>query len=464
MDKQHGIKYPRALAEIGTTSRQKFIGQLPLFKDDDSITELEDKKNLKKMLFSFNNAEYLLFDGLCSLCMEAYDKDHPNLLQKNNKNFPNYVKVIERQDDPAETHYRSVLALEEMPEIFCGKKYINAWPYIFEELKQLAYEPGKKKNFVLDGKLSIKTMIFNIDLIYDDGDNYSKLKTLGPRRTNKQKDAGIKPQPHNEQKKIIGMAIDYYKPLFAPIIELKKGKKPGRAYIVTPPNFQLSLIIAYSSFWTGLIKGINNIPEIPDDEIKKITKKINITPSDVKFITTIVHNGMKELQKDRLEKTFKMQPLDMRKTWDSLALHDNRQGDYIRIKDLTKFVDGIFPGFIEKTRDGEKILYPSRFKEMLDCYTNPTFALFEQMAAKGDMNGGQMVPLEITTIDPDTGKVVGPATNNLCIKCMKNKSLYSTFTIDGAAQKIIKMIQEVTDPIAQKNAGVTGIDKSRPAG
>jgi hypothetical protein len=450
MDKQHGIKYPKTLAITETTSRQKFIEQLSLFNEDE-LKELNNTDGLKKTLFSFNEREGLLFDGLCALCMDAYDSEHPNLILKIEKGITDYVKVIERQDNLTETHYRSILSLDEIKAVFCGEKYNILWPYVIETLKQLAYEPPKKKNMILGKKLHIETVPFNIDLIYDDGSSYKfNLKNLSPRRTNKQKNAGVKPKTRIKERIIVGMAIDYYKPLFAPIIEINKKKKPGRAYIVTPPYFQLSILETYSNFCAG-ITNFDRITKTTRGKIKELVKTLdhdhNLQDQELNFYTDIINNTITKTVLSRFANTFRMTPLDIRRFYLYLTLHDNHKGDYIDIENLIDFVENVFPGLVEKNRDGEKKIYPSRYKELLENYINPILAIYRIMTAKGDMNGGQLVPVKIVFEDTKTGEKFGKENNTLRIECMKSKTLYSIFTVEGEAQNLIEMVRNVNGNI-----------------
>jgi len=243
--KKMGVKYPKNLALSETMSRQKFLDQLstqPSLFQDEEREFLEKIEELKKSLFSYSESESYVFDGLCFLCMDAYDSEHTNLLLKIETGRNENIAVIERQNTPTETHYRSVLSLQEAEWIFCGDTYKEYWPSVFENIKRLAYEPPRKKALVLGKKLYIDAEPLKIDLIYEDGSSSKKLSTLTRNRTKKEIAAGIKAQPHEKQRQIVGIAIEYFKLHFAPVIEMSRQKKPGRAFIVTPPHFQLSII------------------------------------------------------------------------------------------------------------------------------------------------------------------------------------------------------------------------------
>lgn len=424
MDKQRGVKYPKTLAGNEATSRQKFISQLSLFPESENkdIGRIEE---LKKVMFSFNEREGLLFDGLCALCMEEnIDKaEHPNLLLKTEKGIDDYIKVIERQDSLTETHYRTVLSLEEIRTIFCGEKYKSKWHDVLEILKRLAYEPPQKKHMVLGDKLSIDTVPYNIDLVYNDGTtSKNKIITLTRKRTNKEKAAGIERQPHSKQRVVVGMIFDYFKPLFAPIIEMNKKGRPGRAYIVTPPHFQLSINTALNGLLTMQEKTLNVIANGTKKEIKEIMKEAHDITGQKPFDDTvewIVNNRSKiiEIEKKRWEFIAKITPLDIRRFFLYLALHDNHKGSYIDIENLIDFTESIFPRLTRTNSAGEKRLYPSQYKELIENYITPILAIYKNMTGRGDMNGSQFVPVKIS----------GTEKNTLRIECMKSKSLYSTY-------------------------------------
>ena len=438
--KKHGIKFPKVLAENVTTSRQKIVtkvkSQPSLFEDDD-IKPANKIKELQKSYFSFTLYEWIAFDGICKLCMEAFNGTHTNLLLKIEKGIDEDVAVIQRHGVVTETHYRTVLSLDEAKFVFCGKEYQKYWPYVFENIKKLAYDPPKKKLLVLGEKLYIDTAPLMIDLIYEDGSSEKKLKTLSPKRTKEQKAAGIKNKPHETQKKIAGIAIEYYKPLFAPIIELGKNKKPGTSYIVNPPYFQLAIFDEIYELLQTLEKSTSK----SSDKTKELLKeKYNLTDSiQLQIATETVNNALVE-HIDKLCWTLaKISPLEMRNFYTYLALHDNHIGEHITIKDLKDFTDSCFPGLVETNRDGERKLYPSRYKELIEKKITPILHIYKRMTFKGNMNGGQLVPLKISFKDENTEEEFGRENNNLRIECMKSKSFFSTFTLKEGYKELFDM-------------------------
>ena len=130
----------------------------------------------------------------------------------------------------------------------------------------------------------------------------------------------------------------------------------------------------------------------------------------------------------------------MRRVYLYLALHDNRKGSYITIENLIDFVESCFPGLIETNRERKKILYPSRYKELIETKLNPIFYLYKIMTIEGNMNGGQLVPLKIFFKDIITGEEFGREHNNLRIECMKSQSFFSTYTLEGAAQELHELM------------------------
>ena len=385
-------------------------------------------EELKKSLFSFNAYESIVFDGLCKLCMEAYDGrhigTHTNLLLKIEKGIEEHIDVVERQNNPTETHYRSVLSLEETQRVFCGDNYKMYWPLVFKNIKELAYEPPKKKSLVLGKKLYIDAVPLNIDLIYEDGSDSKKLKTLGPRLTKEKIIEGKEYAPHSETRQIVGIAIEYYKPLFSPIIELNKRKRPGTTYIITPPYFQLSIINTIERLETNVSEGLKRKQKL----LKENGQALNWTKEKT--------GAYIEQLKGSWQNLICISPLEMRRFYLYLALHDNHKGAYITIEDLMDFVESCFPGLIDSDRDGNRKLYPSRYKELIEKKLEPMLYLFKIMTHEGEMDGGQLVPLKLSLTDKETGEEFGKKTNNLRIECMKSKSFFSNYTLEKFSDEL----------------------------
>lgn len=427
MVKTQGIKYPKALAKGETSTRQKLIDQLyaqPSLFEEEELKALGKIEELKKSLFSFNAYESIIFDGLCKLCMEAYNGTHSNLLLKIEKGIEEHIDVIERLNNPTETHYRSVLSLEETQKVFCGDNYKMYWPLVYENIKRLAYELPKKRCLVLGKKLYIDTVPLKIDLIYEDGSDSKKLKTLGPRLTKEKIIEGKEYAPNSEARKIVGIDIEYYKPLFLPVIELNKRKKPGTAYIITPPYFQLSIISTIERLETSVDECLKGR--------QKLLKGNGQTLNWAKETTNIYIEHLKESWKNLIC----ISPLEMRRFYLYLALHDNHKGAYITIENLMDFVESCFPGLIDSDRDGNRKLYPSRYKELIEKKLEPMLYLFKIMTHEGEMDGGQLVPLKLSLTDMETGEEFGKKTNNLRIECMKSKSFFSNYTLEKFSDEL----------------------------
>jgi len=395
--------------------------------EEEELKVLGKIEELKKSLFSFNVYESIVFDGLCKLCMEAYNGTHTNLLLKIEKGIEEHIDVIERLNNPTETHYRSVLSLEETQMVFCGDKYKMYWSLVFENIKRLAYEPPKKKFMVLGKRLYIDTVPLNIDLIYEDGSDNKKLKTLGPRLTKGEKIAGNEYTPHSEARKIVGIAIEYYKPLFSPVIELSKKKRPGTAYIITPPYFQLSIINTIERLETSVSEGL------------KRKQKLLIENGQVLNWTKEKTGAYIEQLKESWQNLIGVSPLEMRRFYLYLALHDNHKGTYITIEGLMDFVESCFPGLIDSDREGNRKLYPSRYKELIEKKIEPMLYLFKIMTHEGVMDGGQLLPLKLSLKDKETGEEFGEKTNNLRIECMKSKSFFSAYTVERFSNELMEL-------------------------
>jgi len=442
MNKESGIKIPRVLAITETTTRQSFKSQLSLFTEHDIVPSLnQTKKNYKsqelhKALFEFNNKEAIVFDGLCKLCMDAYDKKHINLISSL-KGTEKESQVIERQDESTETHYRTVLSLEEAKWLFCGDKYEAYWDYVFTNIKKLAYARPKKRRLILGKNSYIDTEPLRIDFVYEDGSGLKKLANLSPRRKGKNKEEReiFKRHTGGMKQKIVGFVIEFYKPLFYPIIETSKNNKPGKNYIRQPPFLQLGII-------DEVEKTINAIKKAEQNIEPALKKAINTHAQSETFTKDEYDSGIKCLQtraKIRLDCIQGISRIEIRNFFNYLALHDNMKADFITIKDLKDFASRCFERLTRLDRAGERQIYPSQYEELIEQKIKPILYIYKNMALHGKMDGGQLVPCDIIFENTETGEIFGRETNSLRIKCLKSKSLYSTYTDISSKDELIEL-------------------------
>jgi hypothetical protein len=444
MKKEQGVKVPRVLATTEITTRQSFKDQLSLFAEHDPVSS-NKLEELHKSLFTLSDKEVIVFDGLCKLCMDAYDKDHIDLLLKIETGQDIHTPVIERQEKTTETHYRTVLSLDESKAVFCGYKYDSYWDYVFTNIKKLAYDPVKKRRLVLGKNTYIDTVPLKIDLVYEDGNILKRLVNLSPRRKGKNKEERENTGERETGKakgKIVGFVIEFYKPLFFPVIETSKKNTQGKAYIRQPPFFHLGII----------------------DEMRKTANELKIAEEKIEPALKIaiydgVQNGtilkedvtsdylnhciryLQERAKSRLNNILGVSPIEIRNFFNYLALHDNGKGEYITIDNLIDFVDRCFEGLTELDRAGERRLYPSRFKELIEKKIMPILYVYKNMILRGKMDGGQLVPCNILFEDTETGEKFGRETNSLRIKCKKSKSFFSSYTEKHSKDSLINLAE-----------------------
>jgi hypothetical protein len=164
-----------------------------------------------------------------------------------------------------------------------------------------------------------------------------------------------------------------------------------------PPYFQLNLNRLHRTFVTATKSGMND----------QIFQKIEI-----------------------------ITPLKVRKFLLDLILKDNHRGDYITVENLIEFVDGIWPELVRKDRNGRKTLQPADYKESIERI-NLVLQYLKIMGHKGNMDGGQIMPLEIVE-SGENGEEFTRETNRLRIRCIKQKTLYSRYRMDNLLEDFTK--------------------------
>jgi hypothetical protein len=392
-DGKSGIKYPKQLAVNETSSRRQ-IDQLELFNDepDPLITEF------KKSLYTFNVAYSTIFVCFSFACTSLFDKKWQDMAG-------NWHDIIGRQDDKTETHYRLFGPEELIKHIFTGP-YEEDWPEVRNQLLKLALNTEKKKmaidktHYIIDAPVKV--------VPWYEKDDIKKFINLSPRRNGKTKEEREEKerQTGKAQGRIIGFSIEFFKPLFQPLLETNSKNKVGVRYLLTPPYFQLSLNRLHRTFIIATKDGM------------KEQKQSSLFSDKVMLL-------MNEQQ--IFLKVESITPLDVRQFYLALTLKDNHRGDYITVENFIEFVDGIWPRLIRIDRDGNKIMYPAQYEEAIEKI-NFILQYLKIMGSNGNMDGGQIVPLEIMW-KGENGEEYTRETNRLRIRCIKKRTLYSRYTL-----------------------------------
>jgi hypothetical protein len=405
-----GIKYPKQLAVNEASSRRQ-IEQLELFNDepDPLVTEL------KKSLYTFNVAYSTIFDGLSNACTMLYDKKWQDAAGE-------WHDIIGRKDDKTETHYRLFAPEAVIKQIFTGP-YEEDWPEVKNQLLKIALKPEIKK-MIISEKHSIIDAPIRVIPWYEN-DDIGKFTNLSPRRNGKTKEER-ETQPRETGKargRIVGFAIEFFKPLFEPLLRENSKNTTGEKYLLTPPYFQLNLNRLHNTFVAAATDAMGEERE----ELRK--QALLFTDKQSKKI--IGHNRLQMQIRERqlLRKIERVTPMDIRKFYLALSLKDNHKGEYITVENFIEFVDGIWPRLIRIDRNGNKALFQSQYNEAVEKI-NCILEYLHVMARNGNMDGGQIVPLEIIT-EGGNGEKFTRETNKLRIRCIKNKTLYSRYTLEN---------------------------------
>jgi hypothetical protein len=444
MKKEQGVKVARVLATTEITTRQSFKDQLFLFSKHDLEPPSGKSEELHKSLFTLSDKEAVVFDGLCKLCMDTYDKEHIDLLKKIETGQDEYIPVIERQDvKNTETHYRVVLSLDESRAVFCGDRYEYYWDYVFTNIKKLAYEPSKKRRLVLGKRTYIDTEPLRVDLVYEDGSGLRRLANLSPRRKGKnikERETVKRDTGRADGKKIAGFVIEFYKPLFIPVIEKSKKNTQGKAYIRQPPFFHLGIIDEMRRTVEELKTAEQRIEKAKKKAVYDGVQSGAVLKGDV--TSSYLDSCFAYLQtraKNRLNTILGISPVELRNFFTYLALHDNGKGDYITIDNLIDFAGRCFERLTRLDKEGKRRIFPSQFKELIEQKIMPILYIYKNMALRGKMNGGQLVPYNVVFEDTETGEKFGRETNSLRIKCLKAKSFFSAYTETSAKDALIDL-------------------------
>jgi len=385
-----GVKYPRQLA-INETSSRRQIDQLKLFNNNEPDPPMTE---LKKSLYAFNIAYSTIFDGLSFACTSMFNKKWQDASGV-------WHDIIGRQDDKTETHYRLFAPEELIKYVFTGP-YKNEWPNVKNQLMKLALYPELKK-LIIDEKHFIIDAPIKVTPWYEK-DNIKMLTKLSPRRKGKGKgDVGKAAREATGAReigkakgRIIGWSIEFFKPLFEPLLLLNSGKRKttaGKNYLITPPYFQLKLNAIYES----ILAGADSMKHQRPYQIELLEEqRVSLFPQDEEKIRAEADQYKQHLKKyydDLKNKARSITPLQVRRFYMSLLMKDNHRGEFITIDDLVKFVDGIWERLLRTDSDGKKILYPAQYNELLDKIGFIMNVYFKMMAGNGDMDGVDFTPL-----------------------------------------------------------------------
>jgi|LSPZ01.1.fsa_nt_gi hypothetical protein len=336
-------KYPRDLAKIETTSRRQYDVDKIKISDPHDMCLLN-----KKGTFTVANAHPFIFDALARLCTEYADAKYKDAMG-------NIHDVIDRQDNPTETHYRAILKLATFKE-FALNGHDEYWDTLHQQICHLSSHPEKKvMPFTKD--YTILTEPVKIDLVNEAGEKLSV--------NEKTQLANLKNRKHPSMGKIALVMIEFYKPLFSCLLNKNKQKELGYNYIQIPRGLQA--------------------------ELKATIEKL---------VTIGFFNGT-DLDAEKVP----LYATDARAIFLYMAQHDNRMGEHITI-DALDFAMSCFPGdvkLMEKVQcnaDGTTKTETTKYMSKADGFKirskiKKTIITFKQMGRIGKMDGGQFIPIEL---------------------------------------------------------------------
>jgi hypothetical protein len=339
-------KYPRALANVETTSRRQH--DLEKIKADTKDIALLQKKGT----FTFANAYPYIFDGLSFLCTNfamAQWKDNKGRIRN----------VIERQDNDTETHYRAIIKVDSFMDMALNGHDEYRHNFL-NQLYKLAAHPEKKVLPFIEG-YKILTEPVRIDLTLEDG---SKLSEAEKARLSNLYDNSGKGERINGRVELI--MIEFYKPLFESLFQTNSKGELGKNYI--------------------------QVPKALTAETKATIEKLRLTGF---FKNT-------DLEAEKVP----MYESDARAIFLYMAQHDNKQGEHITINAI-EFAESCFPGDVKilhrawadpetgETREADEKYISKADGYKIRTKIKKTIVTFKQMGKFGKMDGGQFIPLEL---------------------------------------------------------------------
>jgi hypothetical protein len=332
-------KYPKMLAGTEITSRRQYdISKIQMNNSED-ITLLN-----KKGTFTFANAYPYIFDAVSALCTEYATTTYE---------CPNgeIRKVIERQEDPIETHYRAILTLETFMKLALNKHTEYKKRFLIQLLQ--FSNTSQKKILPLQKGYNILTEPVRIDLIKEENLTDSERRRFFNLKNRKDATKG----------KIVLIAIEFYKPLFECLLKTNQKGTLGGNYIQIPKALQAEL--------DSTIDKLKQTSHLQDTKTKIDLENIKIKP-----VTA---------QKARA-------------TFLYLALHDNKKGQHIII-DTLDFADHCFPGYVERKNANKEQIPRPYISKKNSCNVREEIkniiAIFQEMEKAGKMDNAQLIPIEL---------------------------------------------------------------------
>jgi hypothetical protein len=202
MTNKHVSRYPKALADAETTPRNRHAAEIVLYED--GITEAKVKE-LHQTVFQLVGAYPYFFDVINYACTQNPEK-------------------IERKDNPRETHYRAAIPWNIFKDYALdGHTDAGNTKRLSDELYKMIDHPLSKV-LPLDKNHSIRTQPIRLDIVYEDNILYSQIR-------------GLK---NVDGRKIKGIIIEFYKPLWRSLFDGKYGIN----WFLAPKAFNAKMHVA----------------------------------------------------------------------------------------------------------------------------------------------------------------------------------------------------------------------------
>ena len=298
-------KYPKALASAETQPKNRQSDKT-IYDADQEKKQLQIKE-LDKSVFELLGAFPYLFDTVNYACTH-------------------HREVIQREDNKKETHYRIPLLWDTFMDYaldgYTGSG--NAQRFKNEIYKMIKTPPVKV--VPLDADHSIRTQLIRIDMVYEDGTKPAQYKNL----------------KHATGKKIKGIVLEFYKPIWKGLLQ----GKSARAWFLAPKAFNAKMYHAIEQY--------RDLPEF--------TNYGNLTYA-----------------------------IDYRRLFLYLNMHDNQKGAFIHY-DALELVRACFPSNTRKDRNGEIRI---RNWYELHKFVQKGLRLINKMSQQKLMEGIKLIPSSV---------------------------------------------------------------------